>query len=342
MLIKQQALAVHLRQKQASAYILFGQDPYLLNEAAESIKLAWKETYASEMEQALLHLNAPSDWALAFEQANSYSLFATTVLLDLRYEKKTLETAGKDFLNKHLQDSAPSSLILLRAPNLTLKQLQNFSNHQNLHLVQAIPLQPTAMQHWIAEKLQKKTLTFVPEVPALIHLYTQGNMLACAQAIDKLELVAEPGTRLTTELVKEQLVDQCDFQLFELADACLSQQPDKVIQLLRHAYHSKAEPTLVLWILSQEIRIVLQLIELTTQQALPFNTACSQLKIWPQRAKLYQSIVKKIQAKTLLHLLQFCKTIDERIKSTQNNQIWLALEQVALSLCLTKQVGSFA
>jgi DNA polymerase-3 subunit delta len=342
MLIKQQALSSHLRQKLAALYIIFGQDYFLLNEAAESLKLAWKSVNNNEVEESIIAINNPSDWTIVNEEANSYSLFTKSTLIDIRYDKKTLEAAGKDFLAHYLKNTNPSCLLILRAPNLPLKQLQGLTNQDGLHLIQAAPLPGLAMQHWIVEKLKKGGMKFEQEVPVLIHQFTQGNMLACAQVIEKLELLTDPDTLLTTDNVREQLVDQCDYQLFELADACLSHNSEKVIQLIRHACHTKVEPTLVLWLLAQEIRLLVQLTELTTQQALPFSTACSQLKIWPQRVRLYQSSIKKMELGTLLQLLQFCKTIDERIKSTQNNQIWQALEQIALSISLTKQVGIFA
>lgn len=335
MLIKQSVLASHLQQKLAAAYLLFGQDPYLLNEAAEAIKLAWQKLHNNETEQTILPINSPSDWVLAKEEACSYSLFANAVLIDLRYEKKTLEAAGKAFFTDYLRNTNPSSLVLLRAPNLSFKQIQGLSKENNLHLVQAAPLSDLAIQLWIAEKLQKKGLKFDQEIPALIYQYTQGNMLASAQAIEKLLLLTEPDMVLEACFVRDQLVDQCDYQLFDLAEACLLQKAEKVILLLRHAYQTKAEPTLILWILTQEIRLLTQLITLTQHQSIPFNTACIQLKIWPQKTKLYQSVIKKISLNQLFELLQFCKKIDECIKSTQSNQIWQALEKVALSLCFT-------
>jgi DNA polymerase III subunit delta len=343
MLIKQQALTSHLCHRLAALYVLFGQDHFLFNQAAELIKLAWQTATSNEAEETVLHINNPSDWALVDKEVHSYFLFANNLLIDMRYEKKTLDTIGKKFLTDYLQHIDSSRLLLLRAANLPQKQLQWLINHESVAVVQANPLSGLAMQNWIVEQLQKKAMRFSQQIPILIHQYTQGNMLACAQIIEKLELIGGENTELTIEIVKEQLVDQCDYQLFELADACLSYNPDKAIQLLRHAYSSKVEPTLILWLLAQEIRLLVQLIELTKQpRSLSFNTALSQLKIWPQRAKLYQSALKKIELSTLLQLLQFCKTIDERIKSMQNNQIWHALEQIALSLCLAKQVGPFA
>ncbi|CEK10868.1 DNA polymerase III subunit delta [Legionella hackeliae] len=340
MLIKQQALGTHLaRNPLAAIYILIGQDHFLLTEAASAIKKSCLQKN-SDTEETIIHINSASDWSLVDEKANSYSLFSSYVLLDVRYEKQTLEAAGKNFITKYLNNINSSCLLLIRAPQLGSKQLQSFINHDAVHVVQIFPLDNAAMQHWIKDQLQKRGIKFEADVPALIFQYTQGNMLACAQALDKIQLIADESL-LTSTIVKEQLIDQCSYQLFDLSDACLLQDANKVIQHLRHANTSGVEPTLILWLLAQDIRNLLQLGELT-QQSIPFTTACSQLKIWTQKSKLYQSALKRLLPANLIQLLQFCKNIDEQIKSNQNSQVWPALERVALSLCLGKQVGTFA
>ncbi|WED44160.1 DNA polymerase III subunit delta [Legionella cardiaca] len=340
MLIKYQVLSSYLtRHPLPAIYILTGQDHFLLTEAAKAIKHTWQSKNI-DTEETIIHVSNPSDWALVDERANSYSLFASNSLIDVRFEKQTLDATGKNFFSSYLQNANSSCLILLRAPNLPVKQLQAFTNHNHAHVVQIFPPDEMAMQSWIKEQLQKNARQFSADIPALIYQYTQGNMLACSQAVEKILLVADDAS-LTTEMVKEQLIEQCNFQLFELSDACLLQNATKVIQHLRHAHHSGTEPTLILWLLAQDIRQLIQLIELTAQ-AIPFSTACSQLKIWSQRTKLYQSALKRTHKELLLTLLQFCKLTDERIKSTQNSQIWPALESIALSLCLGKQVGTFA
>ncbi|MDI9818856.1 MULTISPECIES: DNA polymerase III subunit delta [unclassified Legionella] len=340
MLIKQQALASYLAHKPLpNLYILIGQEPYFLAESADNIRQAWQRQ-EGETEETTININNATDWNLVAEKANSYSLFANRCLVDIRYDKKTIDATAKAFLNQYLKNINPSCLLLIRAPNLPLKQLQGLTNNNSIHVVQIFNLNALAIQSWIKEKLLAKGIAFEPEIPTLIHLYTQGNMLACAQAIEKIELINE-DTLLTAAIVKEQLVDQCHYQLFELSDACLSQNANKAIHYLRHARTEDTEPTLILWLLAQDIRLLIQLIELTSQ-SIPLSTACSQLKIWSQRSKLYQSSLKHLHKELLLQLLQFCKKTDEYIKSNQSNRVWYALEQIALSLCLGKKVGVLA
>lgn len=138
--------------------------------------------------------------------------------------------------------------------------------------------------------------------------------------------------------MQEHLSDQCEHDLFELVNACLLGQSDKAIQILRHAANNKTEATLVLWILSQEIRIIMQLHHLLELKS-DIKSACDQLKIWQQRINLYQTCYKRFTKETLIKLHRCCYSIDERIKSNINTQVWNALENIALSLCLGNIIG---
>lgn len=327
--IKSQAMAQNLRQKLFALYILTGQDHYLLNEAALTIKKAWRSR--GECDEQILQLNTPADWDLLRAEANSYSLFNEFVLLDVRCDKKSIEAAGKKMLQLYLQNINSRCLIILRAPNVPAKQLQLLANNTHTVLVQAYPLAPAELQRWITTQLQSHAIPHEPQVPSLIHQYTQGNMLACAQVIEKIALISNENELLTTAMTLEQLSDQCDYQLYELADACLSARADKAIHLLRQACQNKTEPTLILWLLSQEIRLLIQIDHL--RQSMPVSTACNQLKIWPQRVSSYEKTLSRLPQAKLQGLLQMCHQLDMQIKSSQNRAIWHGLESMALALC---------
>ena len=331
MLIKSQALMSHLQKKIQPIYILIGLDPYLLNDAAISIKKAWRQS--GDTDEKIVHLNTATDWSLLQEEANSYSLFSEHVLLDARFEKKTIDATGKAILSKYLQNINPRCLIILRASTIPAKQLQWIANNEHVTVVQAAPLTESALQPWIATQLKQRAIRHAPQVPTLIHQYTQGNMLACAQVIEKLALISDDKNPVTLEDAKEQLIDQCEFQLYELADACLSANTEKALHLLRQACSTRAEPTLILWLLTQEIRQLIQLSYLL-KQSIALTTACNQLKIWPQRANLYKMTLARLSLTKLYELLHDSKKLDERIKTNQNHQIWHGFEQIALSLCL--------
>ncbi|MDP3704542.1 MAG: DNA polymerase III subunit delta [Legionellaceae bacterium] len=330
MMIKNTSLAHSLQNTIAPLYCLTGQDHFLINEATQLIKKAWRSK--GECDEKIVYINSTADWALCVQEANSYSLFAPYVLLDIRYEKKTIDASGKACIQAYLDNINPKSLVLIQATQVPTKQLQWLSNHKNAMLVQAIPLTASGLQSWIAQELQRRTMNYESSVPALIHQYSQNNMLACAQVIEKLSLINTTGLTFSIELVKEHLTDQCEYPLYDLADACLAANADKVIHLLRQVSQNRGEPTFILWLLSQEIRQLIQLSQ-HMNQSVPWNTACNQLKIWPQRVRLYEMAIKRFTLTQLYPLLQRCQQLDVQIKSTQSTYIWNELEHLALSIC---------
>ena len=331
MQIKQQMLAQQIHKKIAPLYVLTGQEHYLLEESLNTIKSAIKKSY--EHDEKIISIQSTEDWTTVLEEANSYSLFSDTVLLNIFYDKKSIDATGKKILTEYLKMINSRCFIIIRAPNIPAKQLQWLYNSEYVVLVVAYPLNTELMKHWIANQFKKNSLNFEQQVPDLIHQYTQGNMLACAQVIEKIALSNPPHSQINSQQALEHLSDQCSHSLFELIEACLMGQADKAIHILRQAANDKTEVTLVLWMLTQEIRILLQL-SFALRQNTDFKTACNQLRIWPQRINLYQSTIKRLNNPTLEQLLHYCKSIDEQIKSNLNTQVWNALENLTLSLCI--------
>jgi len=336
MQIKQQMLAQLIQKKCAPLYILVGQDNYLLEDSLNRIKSFIKTTY--DCDEQLISIQSSEDWRTVAEEANSYSLFSDTVFLNIVYDKKTIDAASKKAINEYINTPNPRCFMVIRAPNLPAKQLQWIANHEQVVVVMAYPLSSDAMKTWIINQLKKNELQFEQQIPELIHQYTQGNMLACAQVIEKIALSNNKKQIINSKCALEHLSDQCDHSLFELSDACLAGQGDKVIHIIRQAANNKTEPTLVLWMITQEIRILLQL-SFLLQQRIDMRTACSQIKIWPQRIGLYQAMSERLDPKALQKMLTLASRVDEQIKSSFSSQVWNTLERLSLSLCLGHLIG---
>ncbi|GGI76833.1 DNA polymerase III subunit delta [Legionella impletisoli] len=330
MLIKYEALAANLKKSIKALYIITGQDPYLLNDAQHQIKLACRQQ--GEVDCKTVQLINSSDWTLLLDEANNYSLFADHVLINAYYDKKTIEKAGKEAILSYLKATNPRCQIILNAPNVPAKQLQWLSSEREALIVQIYSFSPKALQQWIASELKQHGFNFEQDIPSLIQQYTQGNMLACAQTIEKLALTLLPNQHLNIDEVKEHLFDQCDYQLYELADACLAAQPARAIHLLRQACESRKEPTLILWILVQEIRLLIQLSSLI-QHSHPIHAACTQLKIWPQKRSQYEVALKRLPPSSLYRLLQSSHKIDQIIKAGKEGNVWHEFENLVMNMC---------
>jgi DNA polymerase-3 subunit delta len=330
MLIKYQGLPGLLQKSTRALYVLLGNDPYLLNDAAVQIKQSFLKR--PDVSQAVIDIQSPADWSLLVAEANSYSLFSEYVFLDARYDKKTIDATGKGLLTEYLAAINDRCLILLRAPMLSAKAIQWLVDSPHTVVVQVYPFAADALKQWVDKQLRSKSLRSELGVTNLIHQYTQGNMLATAQLIEKLSLCSKPDEMITIAMIREQLSDQSHFEVYALAEACLNANAGQCLRLLQQFRAERIEPTLILWILTQEVRLLIQLHYLLKQHT-SMDAACSQLKIWSSRIQFYAKATARLSLKPLLTLLGECKQLDEMIKTTQSMQIWDRFDLIALSLC---------
>ncbi len=333
MQIKPNHLLQQIKKKSFPLYWLAGQDTYLIENSLKIIKNYLKNQY--EYDENIISIETPNDWQNAFETANNYSLFSDTSLLNIVYDKKSLDNTGKKIITDYLKNFNTRCFLIVRTPHIPAKQLQWLASLTEALFIMHYPLTTEAMKQWIIEELKAKELRYDINVPILIQQYTQGNMLACAQLIEKISLNFSASEYISNQDILEQVSNQCEYSLYELVDACLLGKKDQSIQILRNAANNKSECTLVLWILTQEIRLLLQLHYLTNKTT-DFKSACSQLKIWPQRVGMYQNALKRIPYNVLKELIHGSFYIDEQIKSNLNSQSWNSLELIIHSLCTGK------
>lgn len=331
MLIKHHALSLSLKHTLHPLYVLMGNCSYLLNESSLQIKKAWRKLGSTD--ETTLHLNNTSDWNQLIEEANCFSLFSDHRLIHAYLEKKSMEKSGRECLETYLNRSNAHCLIILSTSQVPLKQLQWLSSCNNAMLVQNTTLSASQLLRWITEQLRHNNLAFESDVPNLICQYTQGNMLATAQLIEKIVLTYNQTQVLTSEEIHTHLIDQSNYSLYELVDACLASQASKAIRLIRHALDEKQEPTLILWMLTHEIRRMIRLTELT-QQTKSLISACNQENVWKNRIQLYQHALSYLTLPRLYQLIQYCAKLDQQIKSNQNYNTWQNLERLVLALSL--------
>ncbi len=331
MIIPYQALENHLKKQCASVYLVTGLDLYLFHQAVSWIKQAWKKKLAQDTyEECIMTPQLATDWAQSFQEANTYSLFSSHSFLDLRFDKKTIDAGSKQHIQTYLEHPNPRSLVLIQAPSLPAKQVQSIINHPNIVHTHILPLTPQAFKKFIIERLQTLQLRCTPEVPDLIYQYHQANLLACSQFMEQLSLMHDTAQVVDQPTVMGYLRDQSEFTLYELGDACLAAHTTKAIHIFRQLHQAQTEPTLIIWLLSQELRKLIQLHHLL--QSMTYSAACQQLKIWSQKTALYQQASKRLSVTQLYTMLKLCQYLDEQLKSNRSAGIWSELEQLILKI----------
>ncbi|MDF1645392.1 MAG: DNA polymerase III subunit delta [Legionellaceae bacterium] len=313
----------HLKKTLAPIYILMGQDSFLLNKAALALKKTWHETHApNEVEEKRIALEHANDWNELVQEANTLSLFHEQLIIDAAFNKKIFDAKTKTILNAYATSPSTRCMLILRAPLITAKQCAELNKHPSVEFISIQSLNPGAEINWIKQQLKQQKLNYTDNIPKLIQAYTQGSLHAANQTIERLALTHEPHTELTSKDVQEQLVDQRQYKLYEISGACLDGNPKNALSLTRRAQHDQVEPTLILWFITQELRLLEQLAAGASYQA---------LKIYSFRTQQYQRATQRLSANTIYQLLQTCQMLDTHIKSGNSKQTWLFIEQLIIA-----------
>jgi DNA polymerase-3 subunit delta len=314
----------------APVYVLIGSDFFSFNESIQQIKHHWLLAHPDTEIQAFA-ISHVDDWQQLLAAANNYSLFSDSQLLDVSFDKKSLDTAGKNALNLYVSNKDTQKLVLIRAPLLTTKQLTHFIGLSDVCVVTHVPLTKPALQAWIKQQLRAAQLEFETSITELILNATEGNQLASAQVIEKLALIKEPGDTISIAEVSAQLSEQANYQFNELSDVLLQGHLEQCLRILRQAKADRIEITLVAWVVTQEIRRLIQLHQ-QHSQGFSLDDACKKGNIWPKKIPLYRTALKRIPQPTLYDALKLSQTLDQGFKSGQLNNPWESLEQLILKL----------
>ena len=330
MLVNYQELATNIKKKLYPLYIIIGQDPYLQDASYQKIKSTFNNQGTVETE--ILEVN--NDWDNAFDIANNYGLFSELTCLDIRFNQKALNKNFKESIDKYLKNFNPKSLVIIKAPLITSKQLLQLTNNHNLQIINAKQLSAIEMERWIHQELQKLNIKTDKDVAQIIYQFSQNNMLAAQQTITRLNLINKPGKIFTGAEIMQFINDQSEYPVYELINACLLANSSQAVSILRKfSVNNQANNIYILWLLSNEIRQLMQLKQMLSQ-AISIQIACKKLKIWPQKIKMYERACARFNVKQLSQLLQHCAQLDIIMKSNSNQNIWDKLEQLALLICL--------
>lgn len=255
-------------------------------------------------------------------------------MLDIRFNKKTANKDFKEAVNNYLDNFNPKSLVIIKAPQLTNKQLQFLDKNTNAQVILAKPLLAYELESWIRTEFKRLNIQTNNDVAGLIYQFSQNNMLAAQQTITKLSLINTPDKIFTSDEVLQFINDQSEYPVYDLTSACLQANAQQAVNILRKfAQSNQTSNIYILWLLSNEIRQVIQLKQMLNQ-SISMQAACKKLKIWPQKIKMYEKAMRRFDLEQLTALLTLSAKLDALIKSTSDANIWDKIEQLTLLICL--------
>lgn len=326
-------LAKHLQGNLAPVYIVSGDDPLLCQEAADTIRQAARQQGFDERQ--VFSADASFDWGTLLQAGASMSLFAEKRLLELRLPSGKPGDKGAAALMEYCSRPAEDTLLLISLPKLDgsaqkTKWGKALVEGAQTQFIQIWPVDSSQLPQWIRQRLSQAGLSATQDAVELIAARVEGNLLAAAQEIEKLKLMAEDG-QITVETVQGAVADSARFDVFGLVDAILNGEPAHALRMLEGLRGEGVEPPVILWALARELRVLAN-IALQYSQGTPLDKCFSQTRppVWDKRKPLMSKALQRHSAQRWAQLLLEAQRIDAQIKGQAAGSPWMSLSRLSL------------
>ena len=328
-------LAKHLNGSLAAVYAISGDEPLLCQEAGDAIRSAARQQGFGERQ--VFSVETSFDWGLLYEAGASLSLFAEKRLIELRIPSGKPGDKGAAALLDYLSRPAEDTLLLITLPKLDgnsqkTKWAKALIDGPAAQFIQIWPVDAQQLPNWVRQRLAQAGLTASPHAVEMICARVEGNLLAAAQEIEKLKLLAE-GNQIDAETVQAAVADSARFDVFGLIDAALNGEAAHTLRILDGLRGEGVEAPVILWALARELR---QLATLAWQyeQGIPLERAFSQCRppVWDKRRPLISRALQRHSAERWGHLLLDAQRIDAQIKGQAPGSAWNGLASLSLAM----------
>ena len=325
-----------LKRGLAPVYLITGEEPLQRMECADAVRAAARAQGFED--RVVLDACIGIDWAALRYEADSLSLFASKRIIEIRLHDAKVGAEGGEALRGYCASPPQDTLLLISAPKFDSRSpgAEWYKAVDRAgEVVQVWPVKPEEMPRWVAQRLAARGLKAAPEAVRLLADRLEGNLLAAVQDIEKLALLA--GTEpIDTNTVLAAVGDSARFDLFSLADTALSGDAVRCVRILRGLKDEGAEPVLICWALTRELRAASLLCAGMRPEA-----GIPGYRLFGPREGALRSAGKRLGLKSLRGLLRRATRVDRIVKGAAPGDAWGEL----VALCLAaagKPVGEAA
>ncbi len=330
MRIKPEQLAQQLKRELLPVYIVSGDEPLLVLETEDSIRVAAREQQYSERE--VLEVDARFNWQQFTHIMGNLSLFSVRRIIELRFASKPDAAAQKVLLD--YASHRPVDIVLL----IRCARLDGSSQKAKWFVALdamggsliLYPPDRTQLPQWIMQRAKKNHITLTPEAAQWLADHNEGHLLAIAQELARLPLLFEHDS-INIDQIQSVAGSSARYTVYDWIDAVLLGDIERVVRIWHGLKEEAEEPVLMNWALQREIRVLGQLVGARHSGA-SVEAALSQAGVWEKRKPLYKRAMLKLNMKRLQQLVNMTVEIDRAIKGNLKESPWNALLRTGLAL----------
>ncbi|MFT4178939.1 MAG: DNA polymerase III subunit delta [Thermomonas sp.] len=314
-------------------YLVAGSEPLLVLEAADAVRAAARAQGIGEREVFDME-GRDADWDALDAAINAPSLFASQRLVEVRLPTGKPGAEGGKLIAAFCANPAPDVVLLVIAGEWSKAHAGKWSEAiaRAGHVAVAWPVKPHELNGWVSQRLRSRGIKATPDAVARLAQRVEGNLLAAAQEVDKLALLAggEAGM-LDVERMDALVADSARFDVFRLVDAALNGQAAQVSRILAGLRAEGEAIPALMGMVVKELNTVA-----TLARACNFSAECKAQRIWPAKEAVYKRALGRYPPESWQRLLVEAGKVDRIAKGrvrlgSEPADAWLQLERLLLA-----------
>jgi DNA polymerase-3 subunit delta len=341
MQVRPDQLDQHLARGLKPLYTVWGDEPLLAQEAADTIRTAARASGCSERQVHTVS-GAHFDWSGLLGASQAMSLFAQRQLIEIRIPGGKPGKDGSDALQRYCQHLSDDVVTLVTLPRLDRTQQGSawFTALDAAGVTLRVdPIERKALPQWIAQRLARqgqrveageagqRTLAFFAD-------RVEGNLLAAHQEVAKLGLLY-PAGELNFEQIEAAVLNVARYDVFKLGEAVLAGQVARALRMLEGLEAEGEAAVLVHWSLAEDIR-ALKRVKDAVAGGKPLPMALRESRVWGVKERLFERAVPLLPENTLAALLDAAQVCDGLVKGLKHPDwpldAWQGLRRLVLML----------
>lgn len=331
MLLKGEQLAAHLERELRPLYVLYGDEPLLVLEAADAIRVRARRQGYNERE--VLTVLPGFDWGELTAAGGNLSLFGDRKLIDLRIPNGKPGKEGSAALQAWCKHLSADTLLLITLPELDWREEKAawFTALVDAGVVVKLNAPPlNELPGWLTGRLRRQQQSAEFESLQFLAERVEGNLLAAHQEIQKLGLLY-PAGKLSLEQIREAVLNVARYDIDGLREALLAGDTARLTRTLDGLQQEGEAPPLVLWAMTEEIRSLLVIRQGLDRQR-PLDALLKEAKVWGPRQQPVKKALQRLSTVQLEGALKHAAEIDRLAKGLGQGNIWEQFLRLALRL----------
>jgi DNA polymerase-3 subunit delta len=334
MQLKGEQLAAHLERELQPVYVVYGDEPLLVIEAADAIRAAARRRGFDERE--VLTALSGFNWLELHHATGNMSLFGGRKLIDLRIPTGKPGREGGAALQEYCARPSPDALLLVTLPGLDWKDEKAAWLGALAGAGAAVKLIPPNLAElpaWIAGRLRRQEQSTDAEGLRFIAERVEGNLIAAHQEIQKLGLL-HPAGALSLAQIQNAVLNVARYDIDGLREALLAGDVARLTRTIDGLHQEGEAPPLVLWAMTEEVRALAR-IKTGLRDGQPLDGLLKDANVWGPRQSLIKRALQRIDANRANAALAHAAQIDRIIKGLGTGDVWNEFLRLGLRIAAT-------